>query len=64
MTGIPVIFILFVIGNVVDESFGIFPAKAGIGNGSAVDTFAHLLAAFFDIAFNHDTLNQLVNIGA
>lgn len=53
---------LFIISNFINEFFGGCPAETGIGNGFTVNAFANLLAAVLYIAFNHQTLNQAVNI--
>ena len=55
---------LFIISNFINELFGGCPAETGIGNGFTVNAFANLLAAVLYIAFNHQTLNQVVNICA
>ena len=55
---------LFIISNFINELFGGCPAETGIGNGFTVNAFANLLAAVLYIAFNHQTLNQAVNICA
>ena len=56
-------FPLFIFCNIINELLGGFPAKTGIGNGLAVNTAAYLLTALLNIAFNHDTLYQLMNVG-
>ena len=48
--------------NIVNQPFGSLPPKTGIGNGFPVDTAPDFLAAFLDIAFDHDPLYQTVNI--
>ena len=53
---------LFIISNFINELFRGCPAETGVGNGFTVNAFAHLLAAVFDVAFNHQTLNQTVNV--
>ena len=53
---------LFIIGNIINQLLGGFPSKAGIRDGFAIHAAADLLAAFFDIAFHHNTLNKLVNM--
>ena len=54
---------LFVFGNLVNKAFRILPAKTGIGDGFTIYAAAYFLAAFFNVAFYHDTLNQFVDIG-
>ena len=46
----------------VDELFAVFPAEAGVGDGAAVYAFADLLAAFFDVAFDHEAFYQVMNV--
>lgn len=53
---------LFIISNFINQLFGGCPAEAGVGNGFAINAFAHLLTAVFDVTFNHQTLNQTVNV--
>lgn len=53
---------LFILCDTVNQLFGSFPSKAGIGDGFTIDTAANLLAAFLDITFNHDTLYKTVNL--
>ena len=57
------LFELFIICNIVNQFFGGFPAQTGVCDGFSIDTAANLLAAFFDVAFYHDTLYKMVNIG-
>ena len=48
--------------HVVDEAFGFFPAQAGVGDGFAICAFTDLLIAVFDIAFNHQAFDQLLDV--
>ena len=54
---------LFVLGNVVDQFFGILPAETGVCDGFSVDTAAYLLVSFLDIALDHNALDQLMDVG-
>ena len=53
---------LFILCDVVDEAFGVFPAEAGICDGFAVNAASNLLVSFNDIAFDHHTFYQLVDV--
>ncbi len=53
---------LFILCDIVDEAFGVFPAEAGICDGFAVNAASNLLVSFNDIAFDHHTFYQLVNV--
>lgn len=48
--------------DIVNELFGLFPAKAGVGDGLAVSAFFHLLAAVNDIALDHKAFYDLSDI--
>ena len=50
--------------NIIQQSFGIFPSEAGIGDGFAVNMIctANFLVAFNNVAFNHDTLDKLADV--
>ena len=41
-----------------NESAALFPAKAGVGDGLAVDAFADLLTAIFDVALDHEAFHD------
>ena len=49
--------------NVIDEFSGVFPSKTWIGNGFTVNMLADLLAAFFDIAFDHKPFHKTIDLG-
>ena len=53
---------LFILCDIVDEAFGVFPAEAGICDGFAVNAASNLLVSFNDIAFDHHTFYQLVDV--
>ena len=57
-----VLLILQSLSDLVDQSFGIFPSQTWVGDGFAVAVFSDLLAAWFDIAFYHDTFDHLVDL--
>ena len=46
-----------------NESFCIIPSKTWICDGFSVNAFANLLAAFFDVALDHDALYEVLDIG-
>lgn len=46
---------LFILCDIVDEAFGVFPAEAGICDGFAVNAASDFLVSFNDIAFDHHT---------
>ena len=48
--------------NIIDESFGILPAKTRICDGFAVHTVADLLAAFRNIAFHHEAFDKRMDV--
>ena len=56
-------FFLFVLSDIVDQTLTVFPAQTGIGDGLAVTAGTHLLVTF-DVALDHDALDQLMQIGA
>ena len=41
---------------------GVIPTNAGVSDGLAVNALANLLAAFFYVAFNHEALEELLDI--
>ena len=57
-----VLLILQSLSDLVDQSFGIFPSQTWVGDGFAVAVLSDLLAAWFDIAFYHDTFDHLVDL--
>ena len=42
----------FIFRNVINQPFRLCPAKAGVGDGLAVNAFADLLAALLDITLD------------
>ena len=47
----------------VEKLFGFFPSKAWIGNGFTINMItANLLITWFNIAFDHQSLDQLVKL--
>ena len=52
------------LSNFVYQSFSILPSKAWIGDGAAWNhMIADILAAFQEIAFDHNTLYKLFQVG-
>ena len=47
---------------VKQQSFRLFPTQAGVGNRFAVDAIMHALSTVLDIAFNHQALDDSVDI--
>ena len=60
---VPILY-LYSFCNIVQQSLRIFPAKARVSDGLAVDMVltAHLLVAFNDIALNHHTFDKLADV--
>ena len=56
-------FSLELICDLEDEFFGFFPAEAGVGDRLSVDVLAYFLRAVLDIAFDHETLDELLDLG-
>ena len=57
------IFVLTQFCNGIEKLFRIFPAKTGICNRFSVYMVrSDLLRAFYQVAFDHDALNQLLDI--
>ena len=42
------------------KSFGIFPSETGVCDGLAIDSFSDLLITFFNVAFYHHTLDEIL----
>ena len=55
--------ILNQICDVQNQTFAFGPADAGICNGLAVDVLADLLAAVFQVAFDHKALDHGLDVG-
>ena len=45
-----------------DKGAALFPAEAGVGDGLAVDAFADLLTAIFDVALDHEAFHGAGNV--
>ena len=45
-----------------NKLYSVIPTDAGVSDGLAVNTLANLLAAFFYVAFNHESLEELLNV--
>ena len=50
------------IRKVEDETLGLFPAEAGVGDRLTVYALADLLCAVFDIAFDHEAFDELFDV--
>lgn len=50
---------LCVFCNLIKQPLGILPSETGIGDRLSVAVFAHLLAAGFDVALDHQALDQI-----
>ena len=48
---------------VVNESFGLFPAKAGVGNGFSEDMLLGLTSTVLKVALDHKPLDELSYVG-
>ena len=48
--------------NFIQQTLRILPSQTGIGDGFTIDVVVNTLAAFLDIAFDHDTLYQVMNV--
>lgn len=46
------------VGCLFDQPFGVAPAEARVGDGLAVNMFADLLAAAFEVRLDHEALNH------
>ena len=46
----------------VNQLFGLFPAQAWVCDGLSVNAFTNLLCTIFNIAFNHEALEQLPDV--
>ena len=49
--------------DIVNESFRLCPTEAGVSDGLTVYAFTDLLCAVLDVAFDHEALDELVDIG-
>ena len=47
---------------VKEKAFALFPAKAWVSNGLAVNSLIYFLTAIFDIALNHETFDNLSDV--
>ena len=48
--------------NLEEKTFGLLPAKAGIGYGFSINMIMDLLAAIFDVALDHQSFHQLMDV--
>lgn len=44
------------------QSLGVRPADTGVGDGFSINTFADLLAAFFQVGFDHESLDHGLDV--
>ena len=51
------------VSHLVDEALALLPAEACVGDGFAVDAASNWLVAVFYVAFHHETLHELLQIG-
>ncbi len=49
-------------GDFVQKALGILPSQAGVRNGFAIAMFADFLAAWLNIAFNHNPFYHVFNL--
>lgn len=54
--------VLTFFGDVVEKLLGFLPAQAGVGDGFAIDVVVDCLGAVFDVAFNHQTFDKVVDV--
>ena len=48
--------------NLEEKTLSLLPAKAGIGYGFSINMIMDLLAAIFDVALDHQSLDQLMDV--
>ncbi len=46
----------------MNKFFCIFPSEAGVSYGLAIDMVFDFAASFFNIAFNHNTFNDIMKV--
>lgn len=46
----------------MDQSFGLFPAQAGIGDRFSVAVPVYVLGAIFDVTLDHQALDQFFDL--
>ena len=54
---------LQLIGNIQNETLGLLPAQAGIGDGLTEDTLLGLAGAVLDVALDHESLDETPDVG-
>ena len=57
-----VLLFLYVFRNLIKQSFRIFPSKTGIGDRLPVAVLADFLAAWLNVAFDHQALDQILDL--
>ena len=48
--------------NLEEKTFGLLPAKTGIGDGFSINMIMDLLAAIFDVALDHQSFHHLMDV--
>ena len=48
--------------NLEEKTLSLLPAKAGIGDGFSINMIMDLLAAIFDVALDHQSFHQLMDV--
>ena len=46
----------------IQQTLGIIPSQTRVGDGFSVDVFADFLAAWFDVALDHDSFDEVTDI--
>lgn len=54
--------VLTFFSDIEKKPFCFLPAQAGVRDGFAIDVVVNCLGAVFDIAFNHQTFDKVVDI--
>ena len=55
---------LALLSDFVEKSFCFFPSKTRVGDGFSIDVIMDLLAAIFDVALDHQSFHQLMDVVA
>ena len=50
--------------NLEEKTLSLLPSKAGIGDGFSINMIMDLLAAIFDVALDHQSFDQFVDVVA
>ena len=57
-----VLLFLYVFRNLIKQSFRICPSKTGVGDRLPVAVLADFLAAWLNVAFDHQALDQILDL--